>query len=198
MTTPSSQRSIDGCGNARPGATESALGPVMTAVGVVLQTVWSVLLLMSEQSVNAVALLFYGVPFFVVYWLVRFWVHAGSRSRPRSKRWMLAPALLALPIVLVFLDVPFQARWLMSRSAFDRFVRAEGSVARPMDSAPIRVGAFSVREVEVRPDGVIRIVTKWDWGRCGLVFSPNGQPPGGSDDHYKHLDGAWWSWFESF
>ena len=140
----------------------------------------------------------------LVLWSLGFAVHVvatkGAPERRRLRRFAVWPALLSFCFVFVWTGLAFQVRFLASRPALDRVAREAIPMAPPAELSPgRRVGFFWVRESEVLPGGIIRIITtQCMFDDCGLVYSPNGEPPRVGEDTYRQLGGGWWHWWRSW
>jgi hypothetical protein len=175
--------------------------------------IWAlaVLWLGSDAGFNMTAFLlthFGGILLFG-WWAVRlvFWFTVRRRSqvgesvpvRRHVLRWLWEPVTIVACWAVAYTGILFPARFAVSRPSLDRYVR---EVRERGDSTPPPgriVGLFKVREVELRPDGVVRLITtSCMLDDCGMANSPKGQPPVIGEDSYRHLSGNWWHWFRSW
>ena len=93
--------------------------------------------------------------------------------------------------------------WLTHQSTLAQEIRAYGI---PLDVLWLihprnRVGLFWLREAEVLPQGVVRIITTdCMFDDCGLVYSPAGVPPRIGEDMYEALalGGPWYHWWRGW
>ena len=137
-------------------------------------------------------------------WSLRFTVYIvatkGAPEPRRLRRLVVGPALVLLCFGLVWSGLAFQVRFLVSRPALDRVAReARPMVPRGELTPGARVGLFWVKEAEVLPSGIVRIITTpCMFDDCGLVYSPGGEPPRIGEDTYRRLGGAWWHWWRSW
>ena len=145
----------------------------------------------------------------LVWWLSRLirWLARRRRTpsdRPESTRrhvlrWLWEPVTIVACWAIAYTGILFPARFAMSRPALDRYalqLRERGDSAPPAGRI---VGLFKLREVELRPDGVVRLITtQCMFDDCGLAYSPKGPPPVIGEDSYRHLSGNWWHWYRSW
>ena len=161
----------------------------------------------------------YSIPAFLVaelggllllgWWLTRLvlWVaHSRKRrpqepvnSRPLVLRWLWEPLTIVTCGAIALTGIGFPARFALSRPALDRYaqqVRERGDSTPPAGQV---VGLFRLREVELLPGGVVRLITtSCMMDDCGIVHSPTGRPPVIGEDSYRQLSGDWWHWFRSW
>ena len=108
---------------------------------------------------------------------------------------------MAAIAVVVWTGAAFRVRFMASLpwlGPYAAAVSASNASAAPV-AAPRRVGFFAVREVELLPQGVVRLITTdCMFDHCGLVFSPNGRPPVVGEDNYVRLPSGWWQWLRSW
>jgi len=175
--------------------------------------IWAlvVLWLGSDAGFNMLAFLLahFGGLLLLGWWAVRLviWLTARPRSqvgesvpiRRHFLRWLWEPVTIVACWAVAFTGILFPARFAVSRPALDRYVT---EVRERGDSTPPPgriVGLFKVREVELRPDGVVRLITtSCMLDDCGMAYSPKGPPPVIGEDSYRHLSGNWWHWFRSW
>jgi hypothetical protein len=137
-------------------------------------------------------------------WVIRCVVHILAISRkdgPRSRWWLLAePAALFACFALVWTGGAFRLRFALSRPALERYVRSAGE--EKVDgrfATRKRVGLFWLRESEVLPGDVVRMITTpCMFDDCGVVYSPAGEPPRIGEDSYRALGGPWYHWWRSW
>ena len=112
--------------------------------------------------------------------------------------WGFEPVVFVFSLLLLGMNIPFIARFLLSKAALDNY--AENVITRhiePQDfgSPTRRVGLYSVFETELLPGGVMRLITSRDgFNDAGFAFSPDSIPPETSLDSYKRRYGGWWRW----
>jgi len=135
----------------------------------------------------------------LILWVFRVILHVANtrreRERRRVRRLMAEPVGLLICLAFVASGAAFWARFMVSRSLLNDYVTASGSVG-----PGARVGLFWLREAEVLPDGVVRMITT-ECGvvdACGLVYSPTGRPPVVGEDVYNSLGGPWYHWYRRF
>lgn len=156
---------------------------------------------------SALFLTAYGGFFLLVIWLVRLvrWLLRGRSSsgvQPvaigrRVLRWVWEPATVVIVFVLVYYGLAFPTRFRLSRSALESYVQR--AQAGDVPSQARVVGLFRVRETEVLPGGVVRLITTTCMlDDCGVVFSPRRRPPTIGEDSYYPLSDGWWRWWRSW
>lgn len=177
-------------------------------------------LTLAAGSVWAVYVLLFGsdaglrIPVFLVLvwggagvlglWILRFGVHLFTHKRTpgsrRVARLLLEPAALALCFALVWTGAAFWLRFHLSKPALEAYVRNERPALLAGTFKPgVRVGLFWLREAEVVPQGVVRLITTdCMFNDCGLVYSPAAQPPVIGEDTYRPLGGPWYHWWRSW
>ncbi len=138
---------------------------------------------------------------FGLAWLVLIFL-AWHRDRPLV--WYGVAAILTVVVSgLIALRVPLQARWTVSRSAFDRL--AARIAADPDASVSGRIGLYDVRYLRHIDGGWI----VHDTVGTGLVDDAGFAylPAGPTDDlgdgdwenpRFTHLGGPWYSWTASW
>jgi hypothetical protein len=146
----------------------------------------------------------WGVLGLLVFWAVRLALYLVATREARETRrwrpWALEPSVLVACTMLVWSGVGFRARFLVSRGALARYVQSPLVVAPsfPPTTGP-QIGLFRVRESEVLPDGVVRMITTdCMFDHCGLVYSPQKEPPVIGEDIYTALGSGWWQWWRSW
>jgi hypothetical protein len=161
---------------------------------------WSISSLVLASSVGVtiftVLVAFYGAIAIFVIAAVANVVSARRRTR-FSKPW-LEPAAVLLVFLLILADAPFYARFFVSKPLLERYV-ASVAVGNRKPTVPQRVGLFEIAEVEVLPDGAVRMITNGCmFDECGLVFRRGGPPPIIGEDRYKSIRSSWWQWWRSW
>jgi hypothetical protein len=149
-------------------------------------------------SVYDLFIVFYGGGAIFLTWLIAIAVLAIRKLTIPWIPFNIAASLVIAGAAVLFTDRAIDLRLVVSRSALGRYVA--DATSRGRAEKGVRVGAFFVREVEVLPDGVVRIITA-DCGLaddCGLTYSPHGRPPVIGEDRYTHLTGRWWHWWRSW
>ena len=138
----------------------------------------------------------------LVVWLVRRRRSPGAEpafTRSHTIRWLWEPVTIVACFAIAYTGILFPARFAVSRPALDRYamqVRERGDSTPPPGKL---VGLFRVREVELLPDGVVRLITtECMLDDCGMVYSPIGRPPVIGEDSYRPLSGNWWHWHRSW
>lgn len=174
---------------------------------------WAVVVLWlgSDAGFNIFAFLLanYGGLILLGWWLARlvWWVARRRRSpadepvstRRRVLRWLWEPVTIVACWAIVYTGILFPTRFAVSRPALERYAR---QVQERGDSAPPTggiVGLFRLREVELLPNGVVRLITtSCMLDDCGVAYSPKGPPPVIGEDSYRRLSGNWWHWYRSW
>jgi hypothetical protein len=140
------------------------------------------------------------------------WVRKLRAIRPRATRsilpFLLGPLAGLVVLTLVVLDAPFEARWALSRSAFEAEVqrmRRDVPVAKePIDVGDKRLGWFSITTVDRVPGGLLFHESTGDlFNNAGFAYLPDGPTPdlaNGSfeDPQFEHLGGPWYAWTASW
>jgi hypothetical protein len=105
-----------------------------------------------------------------------------------------------LCFAFVWSGASFWVRFQCSRPALNRYVQsASPMIASGTFTPGVRVGLFWLREAEVLPDGVVRMITTdCMFDQCGVVYSPRGAPPVVGEDTYNALGGPWYHWWRSW
>jgi hypothetical protein len=149
------------------------------------------------------ALVWGGLAVFVL-WCLRFGLHLfntrRSAERRRVRRLIAEPVALILCFAFVWSEGAFRLRFIMSRPAFESYVRhARPSIRQGEFKPGVRVGLFWLREAEALPGGVVRMITtQCMFDDCGVVFSPDTTPPRIGEDSYTRLGGPWYHWWRSW
>jgi hypothetical protein len=183
---------------------------VVAGVAVAAGVVWAMYLLLFGSDAGltvpiVIASVWGGVAVFVV-WALRFALHVVITRRipePRRVRRLLAePLALLLCFAFVWSGAAFWVRFTISRPWLGEFVlTASPSIASGSFTPGTRVGLFWLREAEVLPQGVVRLITTdCMFDDCGLVYSPAGIPPRIGEDIYEPLalGGPWYHWWRSW
>jgi hypothetical protein len=183
---------------------------VVAGVTMTASVVWVLYLLLFGSDA--------GVPFFpvliagvwggaavVLLWVLRVALHLvvtrHARERRRIRRLAAEPLVLLAGFAIVSSDAAFWVRFKMSESFLNSYVQTAAPVIASGSFVPgVRVGLFRLREAEVLPEGVVRLITT-ECGvidTCGLVYSPTGPPPRVGEDVYDSLGGPWYHWYRRF
>jgi hypothetical protein len=122
-------------------------------------------------------------------------------ERRNIRRLAAAPLLLLAGLAFVPSGAAFWVRFMMSRSSLNGYVHTAAPTISTGSFVPgVRVGLFRLRDAEVLPQGVVRMITT-ECGvvdTCGLVYSPTGAPPRVGEDVYDSLGGPWYHWYRRF
>lgn len=132
-------------------------------------------------------------------WLVRALAHArarmsGGQERRGSwrdvARFMVCPLALAAVWAAVAADVPLEARWALSRGAFEDVVDEPGAEGAG------RLGLYSVDRVEREGSGTTFRVSGAGGmsGEAGFSYLPDGTRSAAVDRGYEPLGGPWYWW----
>lgn len=159
----------------------------------------------------------FGLPIFVVssellgvaavVWLVRLVVF--SRSQRTWSWWFaVAPAGGLLAFTLILANVPFNARWALSRDALQAVVTELPPGPTGADSllvdVPSRLGAYRIRSASQVPGGVLFYEATGNGSDdAGFAYLPDGPTPAlenGSFERpvFEHLGGGWYAWTASW
>jgi hypothetical protein len=141
----------------------------------------------------------------LVLWVLRVILHlAVTRRAPerrRVRKLAVEPLVLLICFALVSSGAAFWVRFMLSQSLLNNYVQtASPKIASGSFTPGVRVGLFWLRQAEVLPQGVVRMITT-ECGvvdTCGLVYSPTGTPPVVGEDVYDSLGGAWYHWYRRF
>jgi hypothetical protein len=139
------------------------------------------------------------------WWLVL--VVRSVRHRQPLWRYLAAPVLGVLVLVLIPSGRAFDARWALSRDAFD--IQAARVMALPVDSeavvaVPEWIGLYHVLGAERVPQGVIfDEYSGAFFDDAGFAYLPNGPDPsmengGFESPEFTHLSGPWYTWTASW
>lgn len=147
--------------------------------------------------------LFYGGVGVLALWVVDLLVHVFTTGRHRERRSIRRRAatvlVFAAVVGVVVTGGAFRVRFLLSRPALDAFVARHASRPDAQVQPRTRIGLFWVREAEVLPGGVVRLITTpCMFDDCGVAYSPAGDPPRIGEDVYSRLGGNWYHWFRSW
>jgi hypothetical protein len=159
-----------------------------------------------------------GVPFFPVLmvvvwsgvavlllWVLRVVLHLvvtrNARERRHVRRLAAEPLALLACLAFVSSGAAFRVRFMMSRALLNVYVQtAAPEIASGAFVPGVRVGLFWLRDAEVLPQGVVRLITTECAvvDSCGLVYSPTGAPPRVGEDAYESLGAPWYHWYRRF
>ena len=152
-----------------------------------------------------VFLLFYVISaLWAMSWLGRGLVHLwyarkAAAETTRVRYWMTEPVVWAMGVAIAISGVSSYARFALSRPALTSLACSTELVTdRDYDKW---VGLYSVREVEVLPHGVVRLITSTSGlDEAGFVYSPKGLPPVVGEDFYRKLPliEHWYHWRRSW
>lgn len=117
---------------------------------------------------------------------------------PRAVHWVPV-AVVAVTAAAVLLDIPVLARYTASRSAMDDLVVEAKHHPKRIEKRA-RVGLWRVEGVQAYEGGVRFLVRNTGFlDQGGFAYSENGPPPNlGGEDHYEHLHGNWYTWWQSW
>jgi hypothetical protein len=167
---------------------------VMTALVMwVLASIW----FGSDSGISVPGLLVIvgGAALLLLVWLALLVV--TWKRKTRVKLLWLAPAVTAIVLAAIYSGALFHLRFLASRRSLDRYI-AQTLTVGGAHQRRTNVGLFVVRETEVLPNGVVRIITaRCMFDDCGIAFSRT-KPPVIGEDRYDHLVGNWWRWWRSW
>ena len=151
-----------------------------------------------------IALMWGGVAALVL-WALRMVLHLVITrrvpERRRVRRLVAEPFVLLICFAFVSSGAAFWVRFMLSRPSLNSYVQtAPPTIASGSFKPGVRVGLFWLREAEVLPRGVVRMITTECHivDHCGLVYSPTGAPPVVGEDMYDALGGPWYHWWRSW
>jgi hypothetical protein len=141
----------------------------------------------------------------LVLWAARVALHLAitryAPERRRARRFVALPLGLLISVAFVSSGAAFRVRFMLSRSLLKDYVQTVSPGITGSSPTPgVRVGLFRLRNAEVLPQGVVRMITT-ECGvvdSCGLVYSPAGTPPVLGEDVYDSLGGPWYHWYRRF
>ncbi|GAB2498390.1 hypothetical protein GCM10027187_75260 [Streptosporangium sandarakinum] len=121
-----------------------------------------------------------------------------ARLRREWPVWSLSPLIVLLVSGLIYVGVPLEARFALSRPALDGRTRAIAH-GMPLPADDEWIGLFPVERAERIPGGVrFAIDGTGFFGTTGFAWSPEGEPPEpAGEDLYEHWHGPWYLWSES-
>jgi len=136
-----------------------------------------------------------------VVWVVMFGVH----RRRWSWSFLPAPMIVALVLALLAAGVPLQARWAMSRGAFEQAVATlPAGEDWYLVPAPSTIGSYRIIAAYHVPGGVVFQEANGNlFDDAGFAYLPEGPTPAlenGSFESpvFQHLGGAWYRWTASW
>jgi hypothetical protein len=141
--------------------------------------------------------IFYGVPVFLVLWVVNLVVFL-RHGKPRGVRRLLVACVPSLAVVVVGVLLSNVGssllRWRVALSASALEKTGDETWERPR-----LVGLFVVYE-KSRIGNELRFTTApcHILDECGIVFSPDGPPEPVGEDSFYRVEGAWWNWRDSW
>jgi hypothetical protein len=148
--------------------------------------------------------LVFGSGALLLLWVLRLGLHLlvtrRTPERRRIRRVVAEPVVLLLCLLFSWSGAAFWVRFMLSRPSLSGYVTtAPPTIASGSFKPGTRVGLFWLREAEVHPHGIVRVITaECGLNDCGLVYSPAGAPPVIGEDVYTALGGAWYHWFRSW
>ena len=131
---------------------------------------------------------------FGVIWLFRMVAALDAVERGRRvsvRRWLAIPLAFTLIVAAVSADLPFRARFELSRPALDGLA-AKVMSADPLVSTEGQVGLFSYHDLKSVPGGVLLFVDGPGQNRGIAWFSgPPHEPDPSTPWIYEPLEGPW-------
>jgi len=175
------------------------------AAGVLLVTYLMLFGSDAGLSLHVVAAAAFGGPAILVLWALRVALHlVATRRAPerrRVRRLVAEPCVLLICFAFVFSGAAFWLRFALSWPSLNRYAQTiPTTVEAGSFTRGGQVGLFWLKEVEVLPQGVVRMITAecHILDDCGLVYSPTGAPPVIGEDTYESMVGAWYHWWRSW
>ncbi|HVF11091.1 MAG TPA: hypothetical protein VNA16_09830 [Abditibacteriaceae bacterium] len=142
--------------------------------------------------------------------IAAFYRRAPWAYRAGWKNWLVAPALLALSLVLHKTKVPVRIGFWISKPAMERLVRQALVAPKNGLPPPRRVGVYHADNIEKLGQGVRFVVVKdgflFTESNFGFAYFPGGKPPTSippnfhdwsTGPQHKPLGGNWFSWTET-
>lgn len=113
------------------------------------------------------------------------------------RRYLVVPAIIALILLLGWLDIPDRLRFKLSQSAMDRL--AQQVMADPNTAYPDQwVGLYYAQDIEALPNGVRFLISDGcGWDVLGFAYGRDGEPMvvgDEDDDYYEEYNGDWYLW----
>ncbi len=165
---------------------------------------WSVpgtqfLVMISSSLVLAVGVGLWGIHFVA-------FVVARRRGRPTSgaPRFLLAPVAGTIALALVAANVPLDARWSLSRSAFRDVAEDALQDDDYLSTDDRRIGLYTVDDVYSQGEVVIFSIRAGGFiGPAGFAYLPKGPLPGVGDarlnqPRFTHIGGPWYTFTAHF
>jgi hypothetical protein len=185
-----------------------ALDRALAGLGVCCGIVWAAYILCcgSDAGITVPVLLiaWWGGAALLGLWLLRLLIHVVA-NRATRERWHVGRALVELALLgccfaLVWSGGAFRVRFLLSRPSLTHFAReTKPFTIKKRSESGVSVGLFRIREAEVLPGGIVRLITtQCMFDDCGVVYSPGGRPPVLGEDTYTALGDNWWQWWRSW
>ncbi|MET8832977.1 hypothetical protein ABZV78_03545 [Micromonospora sp. NPDC004540] len=117
--------------------------------------------------------------------------------------------IVVFVLALLVAGAPLQARWAMSRGAFEQVVATlptTSPVSGEWSSVPVpsRIGAYRITAAYPVPGGVVfHDANGYLIDDAGFAYLPQGptpdlKTPDFESPVFKHLGGAWYSWTASW
>ena len=183
---------------------ERAIGALTLVAG----AVWSIYVLLLGSNAGlpfpVVLVLIWGIAALVVLWMLRVALHLlVTRRAPETRKvrkLLIGPVAWVFCFLLVWTEAAFWLRFQLSKPALDHYAeRASPTIASGSFTPGTHVGLFWLREAEVLPGGVVRLITtECMLDDCGLAYSPGGSPPVVGEDRYHPVGGRWYQWWRSW
>jgi hypothetical protein len=172
--------------------------------------VWSVVAAVAHSDTGVpfpLWMMLTGSGFLILFvWLLAIILVAAVRSPgddpllARVRSWLAIPLPIVATLLVIWLSIPLTARLFFSGPALRQ--SATYLTQLPPDRMrqhPPWIGLFRVREFTQFGDELRFLTTSCGIvGSCGLVFSPDGRPPGRGEDTFVHLYAEWWQWHQSW
>ena len=141
----------------------------------------------------------FGTALLALAWFVRLVLAVYRRTADR--RFAVGPAGGVLLLVLLLVGAPLQARWAVSRGAFEDAVREERRLAQPGEVE--RIGAYRVISIEQVGGGTVFMLASTGFLDAGFAHLPAGPAPVLAADRFEApefvpLGGGWYRWTSSW
>lgn len=141
-------------------------------------------------------------------WVVRLIGYGAVRFLRQATRpawwFLIAPAVGALCVGLLYQDVPLKVRWHLSRSEFQGAVDEAMADGDDWSGERQRLGLYTVRTAYRQGEAVIFYERHGALSNdAGFAYLPDGPFPelengGFENPQFRHLDGNWYTWTASW
>jgi hypothetical protein len=149
-----------------------------------------------------------GIVFALAVWLVRAVVHLVADGP--AWRLLVTPAIVVIGAGIAVTGAPLEARFALSRDAFDDYVRDHVAPSNGVRAGsgtlpdPGRLGWYDITSVRQVDDAVLfSESTGAFFDNAGFAYLPSGPSPslsngGFESPRWEHLTGDWYAWTASW